>query len=107
MKTRRHEDMVKETWKKADVDMETWRHGDMETWRHGDMDMETWRHGDMDMETWRHGDIDMETWTLKHGDIKMEKGKRKPRRFSLIRLSFALRANGSLSFVHLLTKKKN
>jgi hypothetical protein len=33
------------------------------------------RHGDMDMETWRHGDI-------KHG-------KRKPRRFSLIRLPFA------------------
>jgi hypothetical protein len=35
------------------------------------------------------------------------KGKRKPRRFSLIHLQFAHRANGSLLFVHLLTKKQN
>ncbi len=33
-------------------------------------------------------------------------GKRKPRRFSLIRLPFALCANVSLPFVHLLTKKQ-
>ncbi len=87
--------------------METWRHEymDMETWtmRHGygNMDMETWTwrhgHGDMDMKTWTrrhgHGDMDMETrtWTWKHGHgnretwrHQTEKGKRKPRRFSLI-----------------------
>jgi hypothetical protein len=33
-------------------------------------------------------------------------GKWKPRRFSLIRLPFALRENGSLSFVCFLTKKQ-
>jgi hypothetical protein len=33
-------------------------------------------------------------------------GERKPRRFSIIRLLFAHRENGSLSFVHLLTKKQ-
>jgi hypothetical protein len=33
-------------------------------------------------------------------------GKRKPRRFSLIRLPFANCANASLSFVCLLTKKQ-
>jgi hypothetical protein len=32
--------------------------------------------------------------------------KRKPRRFSLIRLRFALGANGRWSFVRLLTKKQ-
>ncbi len=107
METRRHGDT--ETWRHGD--MVTWRHGDMKTLRHGDMetcrhrDMEPRRHGDMvtwrhhgDMKTWRHGD--METWW--HGDMKtwsMEapNGKRKPRRFSLIHLPFAHRANGSLS----------
>jgi hypothetical protein len=34
-------------------------------------------------------------------------GKRKLRRFSTIRLPFAHRANGSLSFVRLLTKKQD
>ncbi len=34
------------------------------------------------------------------------KGKRKPRRFSLVHLLFAHRANGSLLFVRLLTKKQ-
>jgi hypothetical protein len=43
-------------------------------------------------------DMDMETWQTKNG-------KRKPRRFSLIPLQFAHRANRSLSFVRLLTKK--
>jgi hypothetical protein len=33
-------------------------------------------------------------------------GKWKPRRFSSIHLLFAHRTNGSLSFVHLLTKKQ-
>jgi hypothetical protein len=57
--------------------METWRRGDVETWKHGVM--EIWRHGDMDMET--------------------SNGKRKPRRFSLVRLPFAHHAKGSLLFV--------
>jgi hypothetical protein len=35
-----------------------------------------------------------------------ENGKRKTRRFSLIRLPFAHLAHGSLSFVRLLTKKQ-
>jgi hypothetical protein len=51
------------------------------------------------MEKLRQGDI---------GDMDMEtqsNGKR-PRRFFLIRLPFAHRANGSLSFVRLLTKKQ-
>jgi hypothetical protein len=38
------------------------------------------------------------TWTH-----QKENGKRKPRRFSLIRLPFAHRANGSLSYVRMLT----
>ncbi len=39
--------------------------------------------------------------------FQMEDGKRKPKRFSLIRLPFAHRTNTvSLSFVHLLTKKQ-
>jgi hypothetical protein len=40
-----------ETWRHADMVMETWRHENMETWRH--KDMKTWKHGviDMDMET--------------------------------------------------------
>jgi hypothetical protein len=55
--------------------------------------MKTW--------TWRHGDIDMETWNK-----KISNGKRKPTRFSLIRLLFAHCANGSLRFVLLMTKKQ-
>ncbi len=49
--------------------------------------------------------MDIETW---HGDMEFQTGneKRKPRRFSLIRLPFGHCANGSLSFVHLLTKKE-
>ncbi len=69
--------------------------GDIEIWRYGDM--ETWRHGDS--ETWRLGD--METC-----GYQTEDGKRKPRRFSIICLPFAHRANGSLSAVHWLMKKK-
>jgi hypothetical protein len=38
--------------------------------------------------------------------FQTEKGKRKPRRFSLFRLPFAHRVNGSLSFVRLFTKKQ-
>ncbi len=38
--------------------------------------------------------------------FQKENGKRKPRRFSLIRLQFARRANGSLSFTRLFTKKQ-
>jgi hypothetical protein len=53
--------------------------------------METCRHADS-----RHEDMDMET----------SNGKWKPRQFFLIRLPFAHRANGSLSFVRLLTKKQ-
>jgi hypothetical protein len=40
----------------------------------------------------------METWKKNR--------QRKPRRFTLIRLLFVHRANRSLSFVRLLTKKK-
>ncbi len=83
------------------------KHGDKETKRHGDGGME---HGDIDtrhgnMEKWSHRDMDMETWTwiLKN---QTEYGKRKPRLFSLIHLPFAHRANGSLSFVCLLTKNQ-
>jgi hypothetical protein len=66
-----------ETW--------TWRHG------HGDMDMETW--------TWRHGheDTDIETWQTEN---------RNPGQFSLTHLLLAHRANGSLSFVCLMTRNK-
>jgi hypothetical protein len=39
--------------------------------------------------------------------FQTENGKSKPRQISLLRLPFAYRANGSLSFVHLLTKKQN
>jgi hypothetical protein len=54
--------------------------------------MEAWIHGEMEkMKTWRH---------------PMENSKRKPRRFSLIRLPFAHHANGSWSCVRLLTKKQ-
>jgi hypothetical protein len=81
----------------------TWRpgHGDMETWRHGDAEMETWKHGDMETETWKHGYMDMETW--KHFEIETSTENGSP--VSLIRLPFAHHANGSLSFVRLMTKK--
>ncbi len=88
--------------------MEIWRHGDMETWRHGDT--ETWRHEVMktwsheDMETWRPGD--METWRHKVMETSNGKRKWKHRRFSLFYLPCAHCANGSLSFVRLLTKKQ-
>jgi hypothetical protein len=39
------------------------------------------------METWKHGD--METWNMEHGDIELENGKLKTRRFSLICLLLA------------------
>jgi hypothetical protein len=42
--------------------------------------------------------------SLKIIDFSVLNGKRKPRRFSLIRSLFAHRANGSLSFVRLLTE---
>jgi hypothetical protein len=94
-----------ETWRHGDGGMVTWGHG---TWRHGDGDME---HGDMVMETWRwrhgnreiwkHGDFetrkhgDTETW--RHSGMDMDtKRNLKLRRFSLVRLPFAHRANGSL-----------
>jgi hypothetical protein len=98
-------------------DMETWTHGDMETWRQGHMDswthghVDTWTHGHMNtwrhghMETWRHGDIDVEI-RQEHGHNQTGNGKRKPRRFSLIRLPFCHLVNGSLSFVRLLTRKQ-
>jgi hypothetical protein len=38
--------------------------------------------------------------------FQTESKKRKPRRFSLARLSFAYCANGSLSFVRLFMKKR-
>jgi hypothetical protein len=72
--------------------METWKQGDM---RHGNMETWTWRNGHRDMH------MDPETWNLKESN-----GKRKPRRFSLIRLPFAYRANGSSSFDCFLTKKQ-
>ncbi len=58
------------------------------------------------MEKWRNGDT--ETWALRHGhgEIETSNRKRKPRRFSLIRLPFAHHANGNLAFVCSLTKKQ-
>ncbi len=38
--------------------------------------------------------------------FQTENGKQKPRQFFLIRLLFSNSANGSLSFVRLLTKKQ-
>jgi hypothetical protein len=38
--------------------------------------------------------------------FQMENGKQKPWQFFLIRLPFPYRSNGSLLFVHLLTKKE-
>jgi hypothetical protein len=74
-----------------------------ETWRHGYKDIETWI-------KWRHGDMDMETWIWRHGHRDMELNKlnekRKPKWLSWVRLLFAHRANGSLSFVRLLTKQQ-
>jgi hypothetical protein len=101
--------MEMETW--------TWRHGhgniDMETWTwrhgHGDMDMETRTlrhgHGDMDMETWtwRHGQGDMDRETWRQGDIKRRTEAQAifPNPFTICH-----RANRSLLFVPLLTKKQ-
>ncbi len=84
-----------ETWKQEDIDMKAWKHkgmvaGDMETWKHGDIDMETWKHRGME-----HG-------YQKTSRMKTLNGKRKPKRFSLIRLPSAHPANGSLFFVRLL-----
>ncbi len=80
-----------------------------ETCRHEDGDIETWRHRDGEMETWRNED--METWRNGHGTwmwhMETSNGKQKLIRFSLIRLLFVHPANGSLSFVRLLTKKTN
>jgi hypothetical protein len=72
----------------------------METWKHEDIDIETWKY--REMETWRKRG--METWTYCR-DVDMESlnGKRKPKRFSLINLSFA---HHSLLFLCLLMKKQ-
>jgi hypothetical protein len=64
--------------------MGVWKYGEMETWRQG--------HGDMDMETRRH---------------QMENEKRKPRRFSLIRLPFAHRAKNCFSFCPFIDEETN
>jgi hypothetical protein len=63
--------------------------------------METWKHGKM--ETRRQGDMDKETWTWR---LQTLNGKREPRGFFLFHLPFDHRADGSLSFVHLSTKKE-
>jgi hypothetical protein len=88
---------------------ETWRHGHrvLETWRHGDgdMEMETWKRGDIDMETTKHGE--METW--RHESMNKETCRHQTdngRQYFLIRFPFANCANGSSSFVRLLTKKE-
>jgi hypothetical protein len=54
------------------------------------------------METQRHGNIE----TQRQGDLETLNRKRKPRRFSLIRLPFADRINGSLLSVRFLTKEQ-
>jgi hypothetical protein len=95
-----------ETWTWIFEDMKRWRHGDMDTghieaWRHGDGNLETWIHRYGDMETWRNGD----KVTSRDGDMETSKGKRTPRRFSLIRLPFAHCANRSFSFVRFLITK--
>ncbi len=87
--------------------MEIRKHGDMDTefWRHGDMEMETWKRGDIDMETRKHGE--METW--RHESMDKETCRHQTdngRRYFLIRFPFANCANGSSSFVRLLTKKQ-
>jgi hypothetical protein len=64
---------------------------------------EMWRHGHGEIETWRNRQGDMET--RRNVDIK-KKVKQKPRRFSVICLMFAHRANESLSFVCFLAKKR-
>jgi hypothetical protein len=64
--------------------MRTRTHEDM------DMDMET-RHGQ-----WRHGIKILGSSEV----LRKSNRKRKPRRFSIIRLPFAHRPNGSLSFVN-------
>ncbi len=90
------EDM--ETWTRTCiVDIETLRHrhGHRDTWTRGHMESWTHRH----MEISRHGDMDIDTWTWRYG-IKIFG------RFYIIHLTFGHRANGSLSFVCLLTKKQ-
>ncbi len=110
-----------EIWKHGDIyisygNMEKWRHGDMHgdmetwTWKHGDVDNghgdmdnghgKKYGHGDMDLET-GHGGRDIETWAWRvgHGDMDT-------RRFFKIHLKVARRANGTLTFVRLLTKKQ-
>jgi hypothetical protein len=44
--------------------------------------------------------------TERYGDMETSDRKRKYRQFSLFHLPFAYRANGSLSFLYLLMKKK-
>ncbi len=77
--------------------METWRNGDMERWRHGhrDTDMESW--------TWRHEIKILGTSGILRQKIKW---KTETRANFLMRIPFAHRTNGSLSFVHVLTKKQ-
>jgi hypothetical protein len=70
--------------------METLGQGDMETWRHGDM------------ETRGHG----YTGTWGHKDMETSNRKQKSKGFSLSCLPFVHHANGSLSFVCLLTNKQ-
>jgi hypothetical protein len=45
-------------------------------------------------------------WIYSINIFQMGNGKQKPRRFSLIRLPFSHHANGSLSFLRLLTKEQ-
>jgi hypothetical protein len=67
--------------------------------------LETWRHGDM--QTWRPRHEDIAIWkNWRHGDMETSNRNRKPRQFSLISLPLAYHANGSLSFISLLTKKQ-
>jgi hypothetical protein len=87
------------------------RGGRQEYWRGGQMEKSTGVRKTWDTETWRHGhrEMDKETWTRRHGHGDMDmvtkpNGTRKIRRCSFIRLPFAHRANGSLTFVRLLTK---
>jgi hypothetical protein len=70
--------------------METRRHRDIET------------RGQGESEAHRQGG----TEARRYGNMETSNGKQKPRRFSLTRLPFAHRANGSLLFVHLLIKKQ-
>jgi hypothetical protein len=86
-----------------------WRHG----WGHGGMDKtsrhgikDTWRHGDMETlrnrDMRRHGHMDTWTWRNEIGNWKTEAWA-----IFLNPLSFAHRANDSLSLVCLLKKKQS